>query len=207
MFRFLKGVLSLFGALFIVFVGLGLAGVWDKPDHQSNARPVAAQAAIAVSPKRPMPADQAALLDVVMRFSTQYRGAANDMLKGATRPARAAALCKVVVNRQVKDWIGTIKKMSTNADGKGVLEVALDDNASVKTWNNDLSDSGDNTMIPVNSALFNTVAHLSVGNAVTFSGSFFANPSDCLHEVSMSVSGAMEEPEFLFRFTKVAPAD
>jgi hypothetical protein len=95
--------------------------------------------------------------------------------------------------------------MATNSDGKGILDVELSGSSriKIKTWNNSLSDIGDDTLIPHGSLVYNQVANLSQGDMVYFSGRFASGDLDYIKESSMTESGAMNEPEFIFTFTNV----
>ena len=35
------------------------------------------------------------------------------------------------------DWIGQVREIGANSDGKGVLAIAISKRITVKTWNND----------------------------------------------------------------------
>jgi len=58
-------------------------------------------------------------------------------------------------------------------------------------------------LVPYGTPLFNHVAALSKGVGVDFSGNLFRNPVDCFKEMSLTVTGAMTEPEFVIRITAV----
>jgi hypothetical protein len=75
----------------------------------------------------------------------------------------------------------------------------------VQTWNNALSDIEDDTLIDPKSALFAKASALSVGQEVTFSGAFRPYTTDCIREGSLTLSGSITEPEFIFRFSDVSP--
>ena len=77
----------------------------------------------------------------------------------------------------------------------------------MKTWNNTLSDIGDHTLIATNSPLYGPVSQLREGQSVRFSGELVRDSLDCFKEGSLTVSGAMTEPEFIIRFTDIRPAD
>ena len=79
----------------------------------------------------------------------------------------------------------------------------------VGTTNNGLSDSLSNlkTLIPVGSAAHTEAMALRKGQQVRFSGTFARSRDDCLEETSLTVSGAMNSPEFLFQFSDVRPAN
>lgn len=200
MWKFLK---RLFGVVMLGVIALGVAGALmdrDKPGTLPKA-------VIAASQKHPIPAEQASLAGIVGRYAGAYDAAANDMVKGGTRPERASAICSTIRQPDVRDWVGTIKSLSSNSEGNGVLEIQLANSLTVKTWNNGFSDMSDHTLIPHGSALYSTVSALHKGQPVTFSGSFIPEHTDCFRETSMSVSGAMTDPEFVFRFSAVRPLD
>jgi hypothetical protein len=134
----------------------------------------------------------------------QYNAGANDMAKGAIRPARKTALCNFLVGLEATNWVGKIAKLSTNNDGRGVLAISIGDDMQVKTWNNALSDIGDHTLIDPSSNLYRRALNLQTGQIVSFSGHFFRNDTDCIQETSLSMSGSMQEPEFLFQFSDVS---
>ncbi len=90
-------------------------------------------------------------------------------------------------------------------EGKGVLSITLDDNLTLSTWNNVVSDVGSQTLIEPSSPLFATASSLKEGDAVVFSGTFFPDQTDCVQEKGLSLEGSMTEPDFLFRFTAISP--
>ena len=131
------------------------------------------------------------------------------MAKGAVRPARATAICSLLRSAQAKDWIGTVATLSSTNDGKGVLAVQLSDRVTLSTTNNGFSESLSDlkTLIPVGSAVQTQAMALHTGQHVRFSGNFAHSHDDCLEEASLTVDGSMSNPEFLFRFSDVQPAD
>jgi hypothetical protein len=46
--------------------------------------------------------------------------------------------------------------------------------------------------------------NLQNGQTVRFSGQFFRDDTDCIRETSLTMSGSMREPEFLFRFSDIS---
>jgi hypothetical protein len=89
---------------------------------QSSAKQAAAPPSVMSAPS--VPADEASLLQIVDRYRADYAAAANDMAKGAVRPARATAICALLRSDQAKDWIGTVATLLSTNDGKGVLRVS-----------------------------------------------------------------------------------
>ena len=129
------------------------------------------------------------------------------MARGALRPQRATAICALRLGT-ISEWYGKVSNLSSNNEGKGVLEVQIADDVTVGTTNNALSDSVASipTLIPVGSAVQVAAMALKEGELVRFSGRFGNDPSDCLEETSLTVFGAMTDPEFLFQFSAVSPA-
>ncbi len=154
------------------------------------------------------PADaEQGLVSIVARYAEIYRSAQNDMLKGASRPARGKEICALMPRLSVTDWTGEIYGLSSNNDGKGVVTVRIGSDVYVKTWNNALSDLEDRTLIDPESGLFRAVSQLAKGRKVRFSGEFMRSAVDCLKEASLTVNGAMTEPEYIFRFSDIQPVN
>lgn len=199
--------------LAVIIMGITAIGASQK---QSDNQPTPAQAQAESQPTAPtaaIPQLEQQIVQTVTDFSQKYSAAPNEMAQGILRHQRAIALCKQLASLDgngdpslIKNWVGIISTLSSNNEGKGVLEVTIGDNISLGTWNNDLSDSSDNTMIPVNSPLLAKVAAMSEGQQVYFSGHLYTSKTDCMQETSITQEGSMKEPDFLFRFTDVRPA-
>jgi hypothetical protein len=150
--------------------------------------------------------------DVEMQFiaaienaRSVYKSGANDMAKGAARPLRAKELCALLRSSTASNWVGKISTLSTNGDGKGVLAIEIGKDIVIKTWNNAVSDAGDRTLIDPASPLFSRASSLSEGKQVVFSGTFRPSSTDCVKEGSLTMSGSLMKPEFIFRFSDVSP--
>ncbi len=113
-------------------------------------------------------------------------------------------MCNILSSASADNWVGTIYKLSSNNDGKGVLEVQIASDVWIKTWNNSFSDISDYTLIEPESSLFSNASSLKKGQSIKFSGNFIRETSDCLREGSMSISGSMTEPEYIMRFSSIA---
>lgn len=72
-----------------------------------------------------MPEEEKVLIAAVVRAREAYRAGANDMAKGAARPARAQEICAALRSPIATDWVGAVERLSSNNDGKGVLAVSL----------------------------------------------------------------------------------
>lgn len=215
--RFLKWIVGLFILLVVIAAIFGkkeggsrqTAAVTSPPQSASPSPAAAADAppatASAPPPAVPVPASQVAFLKAVEDATAAYKAADTDFQKGATRPARAKAICAALKTTSARDWVGTVSELSTNNDGKGVLSVTLSDGVVIGTWNNALSDIGSDTLIEASSPVFAAMGTLKDNQAVTFSGNFIKSDVDCVSEKSLSLSGSMRSPAFAFRFSAIKP--
>lgn len=168
----------------------------------TQSKPAASTAS--TTPTSPtIPREQAEFIQAVVAAQASFRVAENDMAKGGIRAERRRLICQVMPRMAVRNWIGKIARLSSNSEGKGVLEISMAKDVSVKTWNNSFSDITENTLIPTDSPLFKTVSALKVGNTVAFTGTFFQSDTDCVRESSLTVNGSVQQPEFIFRFDAV----
>lgn len=100
-----------------------------------------------------------------------------------------------------------MERLEANNEGRGVLAVRLSPEVIVRTHSMSWGDEGTRTLIPIGSPLHKQALALSVGQRVQFSGMFFPSRIDCTTETSLTVSVAMTEPEFLFRFSEIQPVN
>jgi hypothetical protein len=152
-----------------------------------------------------MPQDQKQFIEIVERFHGAYTQGDIDTAKNV-RLQRAKAICTAIRTRVVQNWTGTVFKVSSNREGKGVLELMLSTHMRITTWNDSNADVGDHTLIDPKSPLFDQTVLLKKNQEMLFSGRFIPDPTDCFRETSMTLSESMDEPEFLFRFSDIAPA-
>jgi len=132
----------------------------------------------------------------------------NEIKVVQARKTRATEMCKVLrPNLRAVNYLGTVKEVETTLGGDGgTLEIEVTDDIKVSTWNNGLSDIGDNTVIDPKSALYASLGELAEGDQVNFTGRFVADSEDCVKEKSLFDLNGMRHPDFLFRFAKVTKA-
>ena len=165
---------------------------------------LASSSSFAQSPS--VPESQQKFLSLMDDFAAKYKAAPNEMAQGALRPQRAKAVCALLKNGRVKDWVGTVQKLSSNNEGKGVLYISMSKIANANTWNNSLSDLGDKTLITPGTELHEAAIQLSRGQKIIFSGTFVKGDKDCFRESSLTQYGSMTDPDWIFRFSSVKPA-
>lgn len=164
-------------------------GTSDKPDPVVNQRP----------------ANENEFIRIVALAQQQNSDAKNDMQKGGIKSERDAVLCKELKSLDVKNWTGRIAKIDANSDGKGVLEVEIAKDIYLKTWNNAISDIGSDTLLEPGSPIFKSASAMAKGQAVHISGYFLSGGTeDCLKESSLTLSGKLRDPAFIFRFDSIA---
>ena len=177
----------------------------DAP--QNNIQSAASNSTSPPKPNVQMDAVQEQFIAIVLKSIVDAKGAQNDMQKGGILASRNNEICKILPSLNVKNWIGTVKKVDSNSDGKGVLYVSIAKDVSVQTWNNALSDIFDKTLLEPNSAIFNKASNLKTGQKVQFDGNFFSDEEKCVQESSITLDGKLDEPEFVFKFHDINPLD
>jgi hypothetical protein len=174
--------------------------------RNENTSPIATAAGnVVASPT--MPQVEGLLIAAVERARAAYAAGANDMARGAARPARAREICAVLANPRIAAWVGTVETLSSNSDGLGVLSIQIAEGISIKTWNNALSDTAYQTLIDPGSPIFKVAVTLKEGQSVTFGGQFFPDKTDCFKESSLTLKGSLTQPAFIFRFSNIAPIE
>lgn len=148
------------------------------------------------------PAAEQAVARMLASYIEKYKAAANDLQKSSLRSGRAAELGKLLPNRTATGWTGTVKKLKTTGEGKAILEIQLEGSKAIVSN----YDFGQSHLMEQSSPLYARAATTVVGDKVTFSATFPADPRDFIKETSLSESGSMTEPEFLVTFTNLAKA-
>ena len=189
------GVIAI-SVIVIVFVAIISGG-----SNSSNSSSPSANVASALV----LPAAESQFISIVSAAQSASRQVENDMQRGGVKAKRDNALCQQMPSSSVSNWVGTVAKVDSNSDGKGVFYVNIAPDINLETWNNALSDIEDNTLMEPGSRAFNAASMMKPGESVIFSGTFIPFVGDCIRESSLSLKGKVESPEFIFRFSQVAP--
>ncbi len=180
------------------------------------AHPAPASVAPVAAPVTTDDTEQA-FIKAVKEARDEYSSGGNEMAKGAARVHRAETVCRALhaVHLQadgtfvplttVHAWTGSVAKLSSNSDGKGVLAITIAPDVTIETTNNSFSDMFEHTLIEPTSPVYRQAVALHEGQKVTFSGTFFTTEADCAHEESLTQEGSMTEPEYIFKFSDVTP--
>ncbi|TKT70283.1 hypothetical protein YH63_002010 [Afipia massiliensis] len=155
------------------------------------------------APSVPPPSDQARFIAAITQARSQFTSAGNELAAGGIRNARQQAICSALQGHHAGGWIAKISYLSTNGDGRGVITLELASGLHVSTWNNDLSDLFDKTLIDPDTDIFKSLAVMKRGDTVRFSGGFFPSDLDCVKEQSVTLGGSMKSPVFTMRFSSI----
>ncbi|OTA15323.1 hypothetical protein Xvie_02820 [Xenorhabdus vietnamensis] len=190
--------------IFLLFIFIGSSG---KEMSSSPAKADSSPKTSSTPKAAALPEFQAQFIQVVSSFFDRYVQASNELQKSSLRVERKEQISKIFPGYSVTSWVGKIKELDTNSDGKAILSVQIASNITIQTWNNELSDIGNNTLIEKGTSVYKSLFPLKVGQKIEFSGSFFPSPEDSFKETSLTSDGSMKEPEFLFKFLSVKPID
>lgn len=153
------------------------------------------------------PAEQDRFVQAIEKAREAYKAGQTDLQRGAARPARAREICSVLPSSELRQWIGKIASLTTNGSGEGVLVVEISKGLKLMTMNNSLSDSIYGTMIKPGSSLYQKLLEMKQGDFVRFDASLFRSDSDCYTEISLTMQGSIEKPEFVTNFARVTRVD
>jgi hypothetical protein len=203
-FGFVKIMGTAVGGLLVLGIVAAIVGGTDKTAPSKTADSVASQISIA--------REQSLFVNTVDAFIPRYEAAPNELKKSELRKLRANAIAQLTSTTlrgtQINNWIGTVQKMGTNTDGKAHITIMLlNSKTAVATWNNALSDQGANTLIPMDSSVYQKLSEMVKGDMVVFSGLFFSDSADSLQEKSITEHGSMTSPEFLVRLSDISKYD
>ena len=183
-------------------------GIVSRLNPELLDQPGGAASASGARAARPgEPESQRQFVRIVSASSDEYRSARNEIAEAASRDARRRALASAFPSASVTGWVGRIREISTNMDGKGVLSVTIGSDVVICTWNNALSDLGSGTLIEKSSPVYEALMKLQAGDKVVVSGRFLPSDEDHFAEQSLTLEGSMVDPAFTFDFRSVEPAE
>jgi len=195
-----KAIKWLGGGLLAIVVIAAIASPKKSTDKADSTRHTSSpQTALA------LPISQKNFISAVDEFSQRFRSTANELQQSSLRDERRVALMSSLDSSlTVKGWKGTLTRLETNTDGHAIISVRLSPAVEVVTWNNALSDLVDHTMIKKGTPLYGQLSKMTIGDAVEISGSFLRSEQDGIRETSLTIRGAMTDPEFLFHFSDIS---
>jgi hypothetical protein len=207
-----------FGDLFKKWWVLGIVCIvllracWSLTEKPEKAIPQAPTPPIATGYSQtesdsfptPTPKDEEAFIGITQNAQSGSANTQNDLQKGGIKAERDKSICKIIRKHNVKDWVGKVITIGANSDGKGYVEIEIAKDIKLLTWNNELSDTYDHTLLGPESKIFKTASGLIEKQPVVFSGSFFSGEEhECIKEGSLTLTGKLSSPEFIFKFSKI----
>jgi len=150
-----------------------------------------------------IPSEQQQFISIVDKHVVLYSDAKTELQAANSLNERDEALCQLTNQGQITDWIGFVKRVGANREGKGTLEIEIASAVDLKTWNNAFSDIGDGTLISPSSALFNKILPLEGGEKVRFSGRFIRGSNHCLKDSHLSERNRANKPAFIVKFSQL----
>ena len=198
------GCFGVIGVLVVVGVVVGMCNIGNKSTSRSSSSSTTSRTTQTQQYSLDIrPDSQKKLEEVCATYSKEFSNAANELQESTIRENRRKALQQLNI-KNASDWIGTLSDMTTTTEGTAHIEITLNNELKVSNWNNRLSDSGANTLIPMDSALYKKLTDMNKGAKVRFSGVFFPNDSkDFIKEKSLTIRGAMKSSDFLVKFDDV----
>jgi hypothetical protein len=153
---------------------------------------------------RRFPKEQEKFVEIIINSRSKFRSAKNEILKQEAKEWRTDALHSAFSNSNIVDWVGEVREIDVTGNGFATLSLSFSGtDIYVKTWNNEISDILENTLIKKGSDLYNSLKELKRKDKIIFSGSFIREKESNFKELSITIDGSMLKPEFLFEFVNV----
>lgn len=145
-----------------------------------------------------MPEFQQQFCTILMDYSAKYTAETNELKKSKIRTDRKNALMTLKYKpSEIKDWIGVLKSVGTTSEGTAFVEISIPSTTiTAKTWNNSLSDFEAHTLIKQSNPLYDKLAEMNEGDAVTFSGKFLGYDG-------ITEEGKMVDPGIIIKFSDI----
>ena len=139
-------------------------------------------------------------VSIVSTARDAARSAQNDMQRGALLAARNEAICRDVP-MSVTGWHGTVRTLSADSEGNGILVVEL---APGITLTNERGFSERHaTLLKPGTADFQVATSLAAGETIQFDGSFMPGDPTCIDEGGFTLDSKLLEAEFPFIFREL----
>lgn len=140
------------------------------------------------------PASQKKFRTIIKDFSNQYQSAEGDLNKSRLVSLRREKLREKLGTPDFTGWVGVVDMISTTSKGNAFISLKIGDNITIMTHNNELSDIGDNTLIPNTSPIYDVLANVRNGDLVKVSGRV-------LDEISITEAGGMTAPDWIIKIS------
>jgi TM2 domain-containing membrane protein YozV len=179
-------------------------------EEEPPAEPVAEEPVAEEAPAPDVPATQQAMADAVAQGRTDAEAAETDLQRANVLNVRSEAMCASIPDGAVQDWVGTVKSVDANGEGKAVVVLEIEDDIEIATWNNALSDIGDNTLIEQGTPLYDAALALAPGDTVTFSGTLKSGSEGndtCYYASNLTEAMSIESPDYIINFSELTKVE
>ena len=149
------------------------------------------------------PQSQVDFISLVEKAREDLGDAETDLQESVIVRGRDKALCGVLSSRVANKWVGEVKDVGANGEGKAYLEIEIANDIRVQTWNNALSDIFDNTLIPTSSKFFDRLVAMQKGDLVYWSAKFLSESDSCLKGANLTEYFYGKDPKFIVDFKDV----
>ena len=149
------------------------------------------------------PQSQVDFISLVEKAREDLGDAETDLQESVIVRGRDKALCGVLSSRVANKWVGEVKDVGANGEGKAYLEIEIANDIRVQTWNNALSDIFDNTLIPTSSKFFDRLVAMQKGDLVYWSAKFLSESNSCLKGANLTEYFYGKDPKFIVDFKDV----
>lgn len=176
----------------------------EKTEAPAEETKTAAASEPAPAPAQDVPSQQQAMSDAVATGRTSAESAETDLQRANVLNVRSDSMCESVPDGVVKDWVGTVVTVDANGEGKAVVVVSIEEDIEIGTWNNALSDSGDNTLIEQGTELYDAALQLAPGDAVRFSGTLKSGSEandQCFYTSNLTETMSIDSPDYILNFS------
>lgn len=181
------------------------APVEDAPAEDApEEKPAEEAPAVEEAPAADVPAAQQAMADAVDQGRTDAEDAETDLQRANVLNVRSETMCETVPDGIVQDWIGTVKTVDANGEGKAVVVVSIEDDIEIGTWNNAFSDISDNTLIEQGDQLYDSALELAPGDMVKFSGTLKTGSEGndaCYYASNLTEVMSIDSPDYIATFS------
>jgi hypothetical protein len=194
-------------ALMVLIVGFGGSSSSDSEDTNNTSVATPAEVVPTEDPNMTdyglYPQSQADFISLIEKAREDFDAAETDLQESVIIRGRDKALCGVLSNRTANNWVGEVKDVGANGEGKAYLEIEIANDVRVKTWSNALSDIFDNTLIPTSSKFFDRLVAMQKGDLVYWSAKFLSESNSCLKGANLTEYFYGKDPKFIVDFKDV----
>jgi hypothetical protein len=194
-------------ALMVLIVGFSGSSSSDSEDANSTSVEAPVEVVPTEDPNMTdyglYPQSQADFISLIEKAREDFDDAETDLQESVIIRGRDKALCGVLSNQTANNWVGGVKDVGANGEGKAYLEIEIANDVRVKTWSNALSDIFDNTLIPTSSKFFDRLVAIQKGDLVYWSAKFLSESNSCLKGANLTEYFYGKDPKFIVDFKDV----